>query len=190
VKDVDGVASVKLFYRAPGAATFASTPMTLASGKYVASLPGPFSITSPPTDPLRWYIRAVDAKGATTTGQTHTITIRRCDSPADIGQSSYSPICATKPTLIYSNAADPDGIGPNSAVLVYTYVLNDGTTRTARKRMTNTDSSGSRWFYDVQIQAGANWDLNRSPFSFYVETTDIYGGKTRGGAGKTQATNC
>ncbi len=188
IKDVDGIASATLFYLAPGTTSFASQRMTLSSGRYVTSLGGSFTIKSPPTDPLRWYIRAVDTKGAVTTGPTSTITIRRCDTEADIGQSSYSPICVSMPTWIYSNAADPDGIGPTSAVVVYTYVLKDGTTRTARKQMVGNNDG--RWYYSVSIQAGANWDLNRSPFNFYIETTDMYGGKTRGGDGKTQATSC
>ena len=132
--------------------------------------------------------RTVDAKGAASQGLEHAITIRRCDSEADFGQSSYSPICSSHPTSIYGNADDPDGIGPTSAVLVYTYVLNDGTTRTARKRMDgNNDGRG---YYSVQIQAGADWDLNRSSFTFFIETTDRYGGTSRGGEGKTQATDC
>jgi len=127
-------------------------------------------------------------QGGRIAGLEHAITIRRCDTEADFGQSSYSPICSSHPTSIYGNADDPDGIGPTSAVLVYTYVLNDGTTRTARKRMDGNNDG--RWYYSVQIQAGANWDLNRSSFTFYIETTDRYGGTSRGGAGKTQATNC
>ena len=191
VEDVDGVDSVQLFFRRPSDGGFQSRAMTLRGGRWSAVLDtrrDKIVINNPPSGTLRWYIEATDDTGLDTRIDTRLVDIRRCDTEADIGQSSAQLICRSNPSWVYGSADDPDGIGPQSAVLVYSYFLNDGTKRTARKRM-NGNNDG-RWYYSVQIQAGANWNLNRSPFTFYIETTDAYGGKTRGGAGETDVTSC
>jgi hypothetical protein len=191
VRDPQGVDSVRLFYRRPADSGYQSKPMDLRRGSWFANLDtlgDRISINDPPTGTLRWYIQATDDEGESSRIDTRLVTIRRCDSEADFGQSSYGLICTSRPTFIYGNAADPDGIGPRSAVLVYTYLRADGTKRTARKQMTGNNDG--RWYYQTSLQAGPGWNTNRAPFRFYIETTDRFGGTSRGGSGETDVTSC
>jgi hypothetical protein len=97
-------------------------------------------------------------------------------------------VCPNQDTWFYGSASDRDGINGSSAVLVYTYRLKDGTQRTAKKRMSGNNDGN--WYYQVSLRPGANWDLGRAPLTFYLITTDRYGGTSKGGSGKTTVTNC
>ncbi len=85
VADVDGVKSVTLYYRRPGASAWSSKSMNnqTIAGKWYAnldSLGDKISIPKPPTGALSWYIKAADGKNATSQSKTSSITVRRCDS--------------------------------------------------------------------------------------------------------------
>jgi len=69
-------------------------------------------------------------------------------------------------------------------------VLADGSQRTAKSRMTYTDQSGARFFYDFGLTAGSKWSLARTPMTYYVQTTDLFGGVSTSGASKITVTNC
>lgn len=195
VKDADGVKSVTLFYRKPGSSTWLSKPMDNRTipGKWYANLDtlgDKITIVSPPTDTLSWYIKAVDGKNVASQTKTASITVRRCDVEAVFGSSSYYPtaMCLSGPTSFYGSASDPDGIGGSSAVFVYTYRRTDGTTRTAKKRMTGNNDGD--WYYWTSLQAGADWSTGRATMTFYIQTTDRYGGVSTGGSGKILVTGC
>ncbi len=103
VSDVDGVKSVTLFYRPPGSATWSTRSMHEASGKWSASVDTTkdgITIVSPPTDNLRWYIKAVDGKGAGSKSSTASVKIRRCDTEAQ-----FDGVFATDGTYPCSTAA-------------------------------------------------------------------------------------
>jgi len=194
VKDPDGVKSVTLFYKRPGEA-WASKPMNdqTIKGKWYANLDtlgDKIIIPSPPTATLRWYIKAVDDTGKSSQTGTYSITIKRCDTEASFGNSSYSPtpLNQCRPSTIYGSASDPDGIDGSSAVVVLTYVRADGSQKTIRKRMTGTRDGP--WYYHVQIQPDAGWSTARAPFSWYIETTDQFGGVSKGGASKGYVSSC
>jgi hypothetical protein len=196
VKDVDGVDSVRLFYRRPGSDSWSSKPMdnTTIAGKWYANLDtlgDKITITDPPTDGLRWYIKAVDDTGLSRQSKTFTITVKRCDSEADFGSSSSYPenlMCPGQTTTFYGSASDPDGINGSSAVFVYEYLRADGTQRTGKKQMTG--GNDGRWYYQVNLTPGDAWSFQRSPMTFYIQTTDQYGGVSRGGSGKMTVTSC
>jgi hypothetical protein len=194
IKDVDGVKSATLFYRRPGASSWQSKPMDddTIKGKWYANLDtlgDRITIPDPPTGTLRWYIRAVDDKGLDRRTDTRAMSIRRCDTEAQFGGSSIQPggICA--PINVFGSAEDPDGIGRTSAVLVYTYLRQDGTPVTKRKRMTGSQD-GDPWYYRVTIQPESSWSDNRFSFSVHLETTDRFGGTSRGGDAKTIVPGC
>jgi hypothetical protein len=195
VKDIDGIKSVTLYFRRPGASGYSSKPMdnTTLPGKWFAnldSLGDKITITSPPTDSLRWYIKAVDTAGKATQLATRSMTVRRCDTEAQFGQSSYSPslLCLSKPTTFYASASDPDGINGSSAVFVYTYLLADGTSKTAKAVMTGNNDGA--WYYHVSLQANSTWRTNRDTVTFFIRTTDRFGGVSEGGSGKITVTSC
>jgi hypothetical protein len=195
VKDVDGVKSVTLFFKRPGSSSWSSKPMDIRTvkGRWYANLDtlgDKISIPNPPTGTLRWYIKAVDDTGKSSQTKTFSITIRRCDTEATFGSSSSypSPLCASQPIRLYGSASDPDGINGSSAVVVYTYVRTDGSQKTVRKRMTGTRDGP--WYYQVQIQSDSGWSTARAPFTWYIETTDQFGGVSKGGAGKATFTAC
>jgi hypothetical protein len=147
-------------------------------------------IPNPPTDPMRWYIKAIDDKGKASQLATRTFVVKRCDTEAQFGQSSYSPslLCLSKPTTFYGSARDEDGINGSSAEFVYTYLLKDGTKKTASKRMTGNNDGA--WYYQVSLQADATWRTNRDTVTFFVRTTDRFGGVSEGGSGKITVTSC
>jgi hypothetical protein len=195
VKDPQGVKSVTLFYRRPGAASWSSKSMNNQTipGRWYANLDtlgDRIAITSPPTDTLRWYVRAVDTKNAASQSKTFGITVHRCDTEATFGQSSYSPspMCPSRPTTFFGSASDPDGINGSSAVLVYTYRRADGSMRTAQVRMTGNNDGA--WYYHVSLQPDSGWSQMRDTMTFYILTTDRYGGTSKGGSSKITVTNC
>ena len=195
VKDPDGVKSVTLFFRRPGSNAWSSKTMDnqTVPGKwysYIDTSAGSDSIST--TGTLSWYIKAVDGKNGATQSKSASIKIRRCDSPAVFSSvsTSSSLVCASKPTYFYATVSDPDGLKTTSAVLVYTYVLADGSQRTAKSQMTYTDQSGARFFYDFALTAGSKWSLARTPMTYYVQTTDLFGGVSKSGASKVTVTNC
>ena len=195
VKDPDGVKSVTLFYRRPGSSNWSSKPMNdkTVAGKWYANLDtlgDKITIPNPPTGSLKWYIKAVDDKGKASQTSTRSITIKRCDTEAQFGQTSSYPatMCSSQPTSFYGSAKDPDGINGSSAVFVYTYLRNDGTYKTAKKQMTG--GLDGWWYYQVSLQPGAAWSILRDTMTFYIQTTDKYGGVSKGGSGKIIVTKC
>jgi hypothetical protein len=195
VKDADGVKSVTLFYKKPGAGSYASKPMdnTTIRGKWYANLDtlgDGISIKGPPTDGMAWYIRAVDDLGKASTSSTRSLTIRRCDTEAVFGGSStFRQTCPSNDLWFYGSASDPDGIGSSSATLVYTYVRADGqSSRTKRLRMSGNNDGA--WYYSAKVTLDADWKALRASFTFRIETRDRYGGTSRGGEGKGTVSRC
>ena len=86
IKDGDGVKSATLFFKRPGSSSWSSKAMnSTTKGKWSANLDtlgDKIYIPSPPTDPLRWYIKAVDDTGLSSRISTRTITVKRCDTEA------------------------------------------------------------------------------------------------------------
>ena len=86
VKDIDGVKSVTLFWRKPGAATYAQSAMTRTTG---TAKSGTWQVTldtkqMTETGTLSWYIKAVDTKNLARQTKTASITIRSCDTTAPV----------------------------------------------------------------------------------------------------------
>jgi hypothetical protein len=188
VKDSDGIESVTLFYRRPGAASYSSKPMdsTTLPGKWYAnldSLGDEISIASPPTDALRWYIKAVDKAGKATQLATRTLTVRRCDSEATfkgLGQVGPSQCAASTSLDIQVWASDGDQPGNGLKVDFHWSIRNPRTglgpitgkmTATTKRAeyyggTTSTfDGSKPAGYYQVEL-------------SVYTVTTDQYGGTT------------
>lgn len=190
VTDTDGVGSVTLMFRRPGSSSWASKPMDNHTivGKWYANLDtlgDGITIPTPPSGTLSWYIKAVDVKGKASQTKPSSIAVRRCDTGATFGSSgaSSASICRAQPISFYGSASDPDGIGPTSAVLVYTYWAGGMAQQTVQAQMTG--SWDGRWYYDVTVIPPPDLGDNRQLVTtYYLQTTDAYGGTSEGGAGK------
>lgn len=198
IKDVDGIKSAILFYRPPGSSSYRSETMdnTTVPGKWYANidtlgdkifLPAP---PPPRTGSLRWFVRATDKTGLVTNMPAKTIAIKRCDTPATTNVQGPTALCLAQGGTFYATSSDPDGINGSSAVLSYTYTRTNGAKRTVVVPMSLSDTSGSRYFYLVNVKPDATWKPSQS-VSWYVQTTDIWGGKTnKGGAPVQTAPTC
>ncbi len=186
VKDVDGVKSVTLFYRKPGSSAWSSKPMdnTTVKGKWFANLDtlgDKISITDPPTDTLRWYIKAVDDKGKSAQSTTKTTTITRCDSEAVfdgvfVTGSSYP--CTTSATITLGTYAnDRDQPDDGLKVVFHWSLVNP---RTGAGPITGSMAANvSKGNYYQGRTATFDGNLFYSGrVTAYVVTTDRYGGKT------------
>lgn len=188
VKDVDGIRSVSLFYRRPGA-SWQSKPMNdqTIAGKWYANLDtlgDKITIVDPPTDTLRWYIKAIDDKGKASQTSTRDITIRRCDTEAQFdGVFPRNPNnlypCDTTATITigtYANDADQ----PNDGLkVVFHWSLFNPRTKDGpiTGKVTATTQRGN--YYQGVTR---NFDGNRfyyAQLTVYAVTTDRYGGTTK-----------
>jgi hypothetical protein len=193
VRDPQGVDSVRLFFRRPTDGGFGSKPMTLTGGRWFANLDtlgDKIFLRNPPSGTLRWYIQATDDEGKSSRIDTRNVSIRRCDTESTVRQFNpfQTPLCPSRPTYFYGGAGDPDGINGSSADLIYTYVRKNGTKRTVTVPMDGNNDGD--WYYQVSVQPGAGWSLNRDPFTYYMRTTDQWGGTTRTPSEQTTVTNC
>ena len=185
VSDPDGVKSVTLYYRRPGASSYSSKPMDnhTVPGKWYANLDtlgDKISIPKPPTGSLSWYIKAVDLKNVSAQTKTVSMSIRRCDSQATFGlYVSPTSMCLNTPTTFYVDVTDADGLIKSSAVLVYTYLLTSGASKTVKAQMTYSDNNGpTHLYYRLPLQALKTWSL-RAPVTWYAQSTDVFGGVSR-----------
>jgi hypothetical protein len=184
VSDTDGVKSVTLFYRRPGASVWSSKPMNnhTIPGKWFANLDtlgDSIKITQPPTGTLSWYVKAVDAKNASSQSRTGSITIRRCDSPArftsDVlkGNYPFSPPSNAFKLVWTVKATDPDGL--KSATLAYT--ITNGATGAHESHKITVNVAGKTIVFTSGPLAGKTY-VGSDEVTWTITTTDKYGGKS------------
>ncbi len=184
ITDVDGVKSATLFYRLPGSASWSSKPMTAASGKWSAGLDttkDKITIPSPPTDSLRWYIKAVDGKSVSSKTKTASITIRRCDSEAAFDgvfpiSSTYPCTTATITIGTYANDADQPADGLK---VVFYWTLENTRTNPPPISGHMTASAGSGNYYTGTTASFDGQTFYYGRLTVYAVTTDRYGGTTK-----------
>jgi hypothetical protein len=186
IKDVDTVSSATLFYRKPGAGAWSSKPMnsTTVRGRWFARLDtknDQITIPNPPSGTLRWYIRATDAKGASSQTSQLSMAIKRCDTPAIIDTNEIYPTsgsyCPPKTTSVpirwLFSVDDVDGL--ISFTVTYT-VTNGGNSIT---RTTNVKASNGRFFVSSVPLDGQTW-YGHNAVTWRLTTHDQYHGNTQG----------
>jgi hypothetical protein len=184
IKDVDGIASATLFFRRPGSSTFASKPMTLRSGRFTAVLNtqgDDISIFSPPNDPLRWFIRAVDKKGLDRQIDPRTITIRRCDSEATFLTNrlvnDFFTTCSGFRLGWQLSIFDPDEARGASMTAAFRYSIHNlDTGRTITSTLSETITNGTFSIASEALSSTAL--LGSNTVSWTITTKDRYGGTT------------
>lgn len=125
VKDPDGVAAVRCYFRAVGRGDFVFTTMEAGKGgSYRALLPAPVATTSA----IQYRIQAVNLKGKT--AKTATFSVDRKD---DTGTPLWQEVATDEAVRIgeSGSAGAPDGFA-------------DATARTAGKPSSNGSSSAAR----------------------------------------------
>ncbi len=135
-----------------------------------------------PTDPLRWYVRATDAKGLATNLPTKTITIRRCDTEAtfyvnDLASqgNNFCPPKTTSVSIPWTfSITDPDGMVERDA-----QVHASRRTRTIRgpkftKTKTVQVSNGRFNMQSVPLDGDSYYGYNQVTWT--ITTRDQYDG--------------
>ncbi|MHB8893439.1 MAG: hypothetical protein ACYC65_15500, partial [Candidatus Limnocylindrales bacterium] len=86
VKDIDGVKSVTLFWRKPGAATYTQSAMTRTTGTAKSGTWQTALDTKLMTQmgTLSWHIKAVDTKNKASQTKARSMTISLCDTTAPV----------------------------------------------------------------------------------------------------------
>lgn len=185
--DVDDVTGVTLYYKLPGDGSYRDKAMT-GSGERWSTKVTPVDERKNADGKASWYVVARDKPGKTTKSSARTFTVDRCNYKATIvfDDFSGSSMCPGRPTSFYAHAADRDGLDGTSATFVYTYRRTDGTSKTVRKRMSG-DLDDPYWYYQTSITPGNDWATSAVAvisMTFFIETTDRYGGTSRGGSGQ------
>ncbi len=137
--DVDGVASITLYFQGPGMAGTVARPMSLDGDTWYSFInTKDDAITGSGT--ISWYVVATDKKGASTQSKTQSIGVERCDSPAsfDFGgvasevYNTTGPGCTPTLLLLPVYAQDPDAGYPSgnlSVVVTWSAQNNRGPAR-------------------------------------------------------------
>jgi hypothetical protein len=185
--DVDGVADVTLRYRLPGDGSYRTKAMTKSGDNWSAKVT-PVDQRPNADGKASYYVQSQDKLGKSAKSGTRTFTVDRCNYPAVFGPTGWSAgqfpprMCSRWTTTFYGSASDKDGLDGSSAVFVYTYVRTDGTKKTVKKRMSGSEDGP--WYYNVPVTPGQDWNVSGATMTFYIQTTDKYGGVSKGGSGK------
>jgi hypothetical protein len=190
VADPDGVASIQLWVRKPGAATFSQFSHGFANhgATWTAFIKTYFDHINT-VGTLEYYAVAVDSKGATTTSVKRAIETIRCDSPASISGGIDLPAGSgydyrAQCSLPWSfTVADPDG--PLSKVRVtYSY----------SGPLNGSGALNLAYTLFIKTWSGDTGYLLAQPglytVSWQVTSTDGYGGTTAIGGTNTVGTDC
>lgn len=113
--DVDGVKSIQLFFRKPGASAFESRDFSADGATWYSFINTVRSVDNiADGGTIAWYAVATDTKGAKTKSAVDTIVVTRCDAPAVFdfgsvtGRAFNSQSCSPSSVAIPVFASDPD----------------------------------------------------------------------------------
>jgi hypothetical protein len=191
VSDPDGVKSIQLWVRKPGASSFGQFSHGFSNhGATWTDFIKTYLDRINTVGTLSFYAVAVDAKGATTKSATGSIETIRCDSPASInggidlppgsGSDFEAQGCGISWTFTIS---DPDGHLTNARV---TYSLSgpstgNGSVTLAYTLFFKTWSGQTGYVLSQPGQYTVNWQ---------VTSTDVTGGTTTTGTSNTVHSPC
>ena len=199
--DVDGVASMELFFRKPGEDAYTRRPFTLDGDTWRSFINTVRSVDAIGIGgTIAWYAVATDAKGATTKSAVDTITVTRCDAPAVFefgkvtGRAFNDRLCSPNSISIPISASDPDNgaVGdPDSRrlqVVVTWRASNGGQTQSGKSEA--VFQKGSSFIASIPLAGGwldgGAWPLGAYSLSFSATSTDLNGGTTRSGTVNTR----
>jgi hypothetical protein len=192
--DVDGVKSIQLFFRKPGASVFESRGFS-ANGDTWSSFINTVSSVDNIADggAIAWYALATDTKGATTKTAVDTITVTRCDAPAVFdfgtvtGRAFNDRACSPNSLTIPVYASDPDNAwagDPDSRRLqvVVSWRASNGQ-QVQTGQVGAVFQKGNAFLAALPIFSGwvdgGAWPPGAYAFSFSATSTDVLGGTTQ-----------
>ncbi|MEI7744665.1 MAG: hypothetical protein WCK58_13070, partial [Chloroflexota bacterium] len=190
-KDVDGVASATLFFKRPGASTWASKAMdnTTLPGRWYAnidSLGDKVTIPTPPTGTLRWYIKAADAKGVASQSATKAITVTRCDTEALITHLqplSANYACNTSAVISLTGIViDADQAAGKRLKVVIKWSLRSGLPGVIASASGTVNATGGKGSYYLGTTTAGQFNGKTLAYAYLtmtVTTTDTYGGTSK-----------
>jgi hypothetical protein len=193
--DPNGVASIQLWVRKPGAATYKrfSHDFTNNGATWNDFINAhDDGVTTAGT--LYYYALAIDGLGAKTQSKIRSIKIVRCDTEAEIGggldtSSAGLEVYGGTQYLLTLCTGIPDNLpipwrlsiidpdGPQSAKVSYVFSQVSGT-RTSSGTVNLANAGGGHWVgHSVTYNMHDDW-YGHNTLSWSVVTTDRYGGKT------------
>ena len=178
VDDPDGVASIALWVKKPGASSFAVLHPFYQDPDWQTSIDtGADGIDVAGT--LSWYAVAKDTKGAETKSKTQAIKVVRCDTEATISggilldQPYDVGVCDSIDIPFNFKVSDPDGLA-SAPTLTYTVRNQSGTSFSDSIALTLNFINHS-WFGDAVNNNGPAY-FGDNTVSWTVTTHDNYGG--------------
>ena len=186
--DPDGVASIELFFKKPGASTYTSRPFNQDGSTWYSFINTVSSVDNiVRSGNISWYVVATDGKGAKTKTATKTMKVTRCDSEAsfDTGgitgavynHSGCSPNFLTVP--IYAQDADAGYPSDKLKVTVtWTATNNRGPGAGTYSGKTKAVFQKGNYFETrisvIGWQNPGSWTL-----TYFATSTDPFGGTTK-----------
>ena len=198
VTDADGLASVTLLWRKPGAASYSQRPMTLAGGRYTATLDTKADgITKAGT--LRYYVVAKDANRSPKTSRsptsgTQVVAVKVCAntgptfatleaSPTTIVADPLQAGCpGSTLSELRAVATDVDGV---KSVVLYFRKPGDAS-YTAR----DFSRDGDTWYSFINTVGSVDDITTGGSISWYAVATDGKGAATKSPPATIQVTRC
>jgi hypothetical protein len=193
ITDVDGVASATLVYTDQAGRTV-KRPMGGVSGSNLwTSFINANDDGTQGSGTFTWQVTATDTKGLSTTSDTQSIRVVRCDTPASFDFGSVTtPVynaapCTPTSVTIPVFASDPDnGSGDSSRLrVVLTWQATNLRSGKAYSGQVGTVFQKGNAFI-ASFPVGADWQATLYTLTYVATSTDIFGGTSRSVTGKSQ----
>jgi hypothetical protein len=196
--DADGLASVNLWYRPPGATKYLAKPMTLSGGKYVATLDTTAENLKKAGE-LRFYVLAKDQNASPKTTKLpksgyQAMTVKVC-----VNTGPKITLLTATPTSII---ADPLGAGCSGSTLselraratdvdgvkgIRLYFKKPGATAYTRR---DFSLAGGTWTSFINTVGTVDDIVRSGSISWYVVATDTKGATSKSAVKTIQVTRC
>jgi hypothetical protein len=192
ITDIDGVASAKLIFTDQSGATTTRSMQGFAGNLWTSFINANDDGTQA-GGTFTFQVIAVDTKGATTTSDTQSIRVIRCDTPAtfDFGGATTpvynAPPCTPTSVTIPVFASDADNGGRDSSrlqVVVTWQATNLRSGKTYSGQVQAVFQKGNSFVASFPVTA--DWQATLYTLTYFATSTDIFGGTSKSFTGKTQ----
>jgi hypothetical protein len=192
ITDIDGVASANLVFTDQSGATI-TRPMQGFAGNLWTSFINANDDGTQAGGGFTFHVVAVDTKGATTTSDSQSIRVVRCDTEAtfDFGAATATvyndPACTPTSVTIPVFASDRDNGGRDSSrlqVVVSWQATNLRSGKAFSGQVPAVFQKGNSFLASFPVTA--DWQATLYTLTYYATSTDIYGGTSKSFTGKTQ----
>jgi hypothetical protein len=199
--DVDGVASIDLFFRKPGAADYEQRAFTRDGDIWYS-----FINTVSSVDDIRdgglisWYVVATDTKGKATKSDVLGLPVNRCDSPASFdfagvtGRAFNDRFCSPNTLSIPVYASDPDNAAAGDKDSRRLDVVLSWRATVGRQAISGQTRAifqeGNAFLVSLPLFTGwldgGAWPIGGYAISYTATSTDVYGGTSRSFTGSSK----